>query len=341
MELIIHDFALPLAYPFTIARGTTYISKTLIVELRQDGHSGFGEATENDYYGYTIDGMRATLEGLRAEIKATTLEDPADFWEQMRPALAKVPFVQCALDCAANDLWGKLRGEPVWKLWGLSLDTCPLTDYTIGIDEIDVMVEKMKEFEGWPIFKIKLGTHHDIDIVRTLRKHTDAMFRVDANCGWTAEEAVRNSGPLRELGVEFIEQPLPPEDWKGMELVYRESALPVVADESCQIPPDVERCNGFFHGVNVKLCKCGGLTPGRRMLLEARELGMKTMVGCMTESTVGISAIAQVLPLLDYVDMDGALLLAKDVASGVSIDRGKVSFPEKNGSGIQLFSEPR
>ncbi|HBO44879.1 MAG TPA: dipeptide epimerase [Planctomycetaceae bacterium] len=341
MEMLIHDFELPLVHPFGIFRGTTYVAKTMIVELRQNGLAGYGEATENDYYGYTIESMRAALEEVRQEIEATELNDPIEFWEQMHPALSKKPFVQCALDNAAHDLWGKLQGQPVWKLWGLSLDKCPLTDYTIGIDEIDVMVKKMREFEGWPIFKVKLGTKHDIDIVRALREHTDAVFRVDANCGWTADEAIRNSEPLAELGVEFIEQPLQPDDWEGMRRVYRESVLPVVADESCQIPPDVDRCNGYFHGVNVKLCKCGGLTPGRRMLLRAHELGLKTMVGCMSESTVAMSAIAQLLPMLDYVDMDGALLLAKDTASGVSIERGKVHFPEENGLGIRLYPEPR
>ena len=124
-----------------------------------------------------------------------------------------------------------------------------------------------------------------------------------------------------------------------MKRVRQESALPVVADESCQIPDDVDRCNGHFHGVNVKLCKCGGLTPARQMLMRANELGLEKMIGCMTESTVGISAIAQLLPMLDYVDMDGALLLARDTATGVTIDRGKVHYPDENGSGIRLFSE--
>jgi L-alanine-DL-glutamate epimerase-like enolase superfamily enzyme len=142
---------------------------------------------------------------------------------------------------------------------------------------------------------------------------------------------------LKELGVEFIEQPIAPGDWEAMKKVYAESALPVIADESCQQEPDVDACGGHFHGVNVKLVKCGGLTPARRMLVRARELGLKTMVGCMTETTVGISAIAQLLPMLDYVDMDGALLLAEDVATGVTIDRGRVQFPDENGCGVRLL----
>ena len=212
-----------------------------------------------------------------------------------------------------------------------------MTDYTIGIDTIDVMVRKLREVADWPLLKIKLGTPDDIEIIRRLREHTDAVFRVDVNGGWSAAETIRNSGPLGELGVEFIEQPLPAEDWNAMRRVYRESALPLIADESCRVEADVDRCRGCFHGVNIKLPKCGGLTPARRMIDRAKHLGLKVMVGCMTESTVGISAIAQLLPLLDYVDMDGALLLAQDIATGVTIDHGRVSYPKENGCGVRLL----
>lgn len=337
MKLTLRQFDLPLRHVFTIARGSSSVSRTLIVELEQDGVRGYGEAGDNEYYGITLDNMSAALESVRPQLEAHTLGDPADLWQQLAPRLAQNTFAQCALDQAAHDLWGKLRGEPVWKLWGLSLENVPVTDYTIGIDTIEVMVAKMQEFPGWPIYKIKLGTPNDLEIVRTLRGHTDAVFRVDANCGWTADEAIRNSAALKDLGVEFIEQPLPPDDWQGIKRVYAESALPIVADESCQQEPDVDRCNGCFHGVNVKLVKCGGLTPARRMIARARELGLKTMVGCMTETSVGISAIAQLLPMLDYVDMDGALLLAKDVAAGVTIDRGRVRFSDENGCGVRLL----
>jgi len=336
MNLTLHQFDLPLRHVFTIARGSSSVSRTLIVELEQDGVRGYGEAGDNEYYGITLDNMSAVLESVRPQLESCSLGDPADLWQQLAPQLGHNPFAQCALDQAAHDLWGKLRGQPVWKLWGLSLENVPVTDYTIGIDTIEVMVAKMQEFPGWPIYKIKLGTPNDLQIVRALREHTDAVFRVDANCGWTADETIRNSAALKDLGVEFIEQPLPADDWQGMEKVYGESALPIVADESCQQEPDVDRCHGSFHGVNVKLVKCGGLTPARRMIGRAKELGLKTMVGCMTETSVGISAIAQLLPMLDYVDMDGALLLAEDVATGVTIDRGRVRFPDENGCGVRL-----
>ncbi len=337
MRMTLRRFTLPLRHVFTISRGSTEVYRALVVELEQDGFRGYGEAGESDYYGATFEGMTAALEGVRPYLEATRLEDPAALWDQLRPQLGSNPFAQCALDLAAHDLWGKLRGQPVWRLWGLQIDDrLPPTDYTIGLDTIETMVRKLEERPGWPIYKIKLGTADDLAIVRALRSRTDAVFRVDANCAWTATQTVRIGPALRDLGVEFIEQPLPPDGWNAMRHVRRESVLPVVADESCQVEDDVDCCLGFFHGVNVKLVKCGGLTPARRMLLRAKQLGLRTMVGCMTETTVGISAIAQLLPLLDDVDMDGALLLAEDIATGVTIERGRVRFADENGCGVRL-----
>ncbi len=339
MKLTLHRFDLSTRHPFTISRGTTTVQPALIVELEQDGMHGYGEAPEYEYYGATMENMTAALENARGQIEATTLDDPAEFWEAMRPALGRTTFPQCALDIAAHDLWGKLRGQPVWKLWGLSIDENPPTDYTIGIDPIDVMLERMDEFPGFPVYKIKLGTPNDLEVIRALREHTDAVFRVDANCAWTADETIRNSGPMKELGVEFIEQPMEPDRWDDMKEVYAKSALPVIADESCQVEADVDRCTDYFHGINIKLVKCGGLTPARRMIARARELDMRVMVGCFTESSVGISAIAQLLPLLDYVDMDGALLVGRDIATGVTIDRGRVIYPSENGCGVRMKEE--
>jgi L-alanine-DL-glutamate epimerase-like enolase superfamily enzyme len=283
--------------------------------------------------------MRSALESVRSLVESAEPLNPEKLWEQTSQRLADNPFAQCALDQAAWDLYGKQQGAPVYRLWGLSIDRVPQSNFTIGIDTIEVMVAKLLEMPGWPIYKIKLGTKHDLDIVRELRKHTDAVFRVDANCGWTADEAIANSHELAKLGVEFIEQPLPAKEWDAVKRVHSESALPIIADESCIAESDVERCVGHFHGVNVKLVKCGGLTPARRMAVRARELGMKAMVGCMTESTVGISAIAQLLPLLDYVDMDGAALLAEDIATGVKVERGTAIYPAANGTGAALLKK--
>jgi L-alanine-DL-glutamate epimerase-like enolase superfamily enzyme len=325
-------------HPFTIAHGTTTVQHNLLVELSQEGVSGYGEGASADAYPeFTAQSMRAALEAARPQIEGERLDDPAQLWDRVLPALGHNRFALCALDEAAHDLWGKLRGAPVWKLWGLQLDNLPLSDYTIGIDTVEKMVAKMKEFDGWPIYKIKLGTADDLAIVRELRRHTQAIFRVDANTAWTADQAIAFAPELKRLGVEFIEQPLKAADWEGMRRVFRQSPLPVIADESCLIEEDVPCCAGFFHGINIKLTKTGGLTPARRMIGRARELGLKVMVGCMSESSVGISAIGQLLPLLDYVDMDGAVLIARDPASGVHLDKGRAIYPEENGNGVRLL----
>ncbi len=340
VDLILHHYDLPLRHVFTISRGSTATSRTLVVELRQDGRSGYGEAGENAFYGATRENMTEALEAVRPRLVEAEVGDPAALWAELAPRLAHNTFAQCALDLAAHDLWGKLRGAPVWKLWGLSIGpaTMPRTDYTIGIDSLEVMVRKLREFPDWPVYKIKLGAPgDDLEVVRRLREHTDAPFRVDANGAWTVDQTLRKAEALAGLGVQFIEQPLAPGDWDGMRQVYSRAALPLVADESCRVEADVDRCAGCFHGVNVKLVKCGGLAPARRMLLRARALGLRTMLGCMTESTVGISAAAQLAPLLDYADLDGALLLAEDCATGVRIERGRIVLPEENGCGVRLL----
>jgi len=342
VQLRLHAFDLPLAHTFTISRESISSQPTLIVELIQDGVSGFGEATSNKYYGFTVERMAGDLVGLQPQLEAARLEDPAALWSQCQPLLADDPFALCALDQAAHDLWGKLAREPVWKLWGLSIEKIPLSNYTIGIDTIDKMIVKMAEFADWPIFKIKLGTDHDVEIIRELREHTVATFRVDANCGWTADKTIEIAPQLEALGVEFIEQPLRADRLDDMQRVGAQCALPVIADESCITESDVAKCHqAGFRGINIKLVKCGGLTPARRMIAEARRLGLKVMVGCMTESSVGISAIAQLLPLLDYVDMDGAVLLAHDVASGVRLQRGRCVYPQAPGNGVSLLGAGR
>jgi L-alanine-DL-glutamate epimerase-like enolase superfamily enzyme len=311
------------------------VQHNLIVELRDGDHRGFGEASTVGFYGNSGHTMAASLEKVRAAIEAETVDEPAQFWARVAPLLHDDPFALCALDQAAHDLWGRRLGRPVWQLWGLDLGRLPPSDYTIGIAPVEVMVRKLQEFPHFPVYKIKLGTPDDLAIVRALRAVTAAKFRVDANCAWDAATAIRLSAPLRDLGVEFLEQPLPAEDIAGQREVFAHSVLPVIADESCQSEADVDRCAGLFQGVNIKLTKCGGLTPARRMIARARELGLSVMVGCMTESTVGISAIGQLVPLLDYADMDGALLLRDDVADGVRVQPdGRIHYPDAPGLGL-------
>lgn len=336
MELRLLKFDLPLTHSFRISRESTKVQPTLIACLTLNGQTGYGEATSNAYYHSSIDGMVREIEEIRKDIESFRFTTPEVF-HSFLSGRGLSNFACCALDLAANDLFGKLQGKPLYQIWGTPMTSYPTTNYTIGIDGIDRMLAKMKE-RPWPLYKIKLGTEEDVAIVRELRKHTNARFRIDANGGWTVRETIENSLIMKKLGVEFIEQPLPANDWQGMEQVLHYSALPVIADESCVEEADIPRCSLHFHGINIKLCKCGGLTPARRMIRNARELGLSVMVGCMTESTVGISAIAQLLPQLDYVDMDGAMLLAKDIARGVEIrEDASLVFPNLGGSGISLL----
>ncbi|WOD44965.1 dipeptide epimerase [Hwangdonia lutea] len=336
MKLILRPFELKLKHTFTISRESHNTQSTLIVELKDGDISGYGEGTSNPYYGITVQKMTDDILGIKHLIEADSDKTPEAFWDTIYPHLKHNMFALCALDIAYNDLYARKKGKKLYELWNYTTDKNPLTDYTIGIDTIDKMVAKMKELP-WPIYKIKLGTEEDIAIVEALRQHTDAVFRIDANCGWTADETIKNAVALKALGVEFLEQPLKADDWDAHREVFKKSVLPIVADESCQIEADIDKCHNHFHGVNVKLVKCGGLTPARRMLTKARQLGMKTMVGCMTESSVGISAIAHLLPLLDYVDMDGPLLLAEDIANGVTIKNGVVEYSHLNGTGVSLI----
>ena len=340
MKLVLRTYNLELKHTFTISRQSFDSKKVLIVELKDGAHSGFGEASENPYYHQTLDTMIDDLSSVKREIENGLKETPEMFWERMYPLLKGNMFALCALDIAYHDLYTKRIGKKLYEYWNYSIDNNILTNFTIGIDKVEHMVLKMKE-TPWPIYKIKLGTKEDLDIIRALRKHTDAIFRIDANGAWEVEETLQNAVELKKLGVEFLEQPVAAENLDGIQHVFKHSALPIIADESCQIETDVDACFDMFHGVNVKLVKCGGLTPARRMLARARKLNMQTMVGCMTESSIGISAIAHLLPILDYVDMDGALLLRKDIATGVTIQKGKVYYSVENGTGaILINNEP-
>ena len=331
-------FDLELKHKFTISRESLSVRRTLIVKLELDGIAGYGEAVEDPYYGFTADGMQRDLEGLRPYIENYNFESPEIFWNDLNKFLDKKRFLHCAIDIAANDLFGKLQGKPLYKLWEMTPHNLPMTNYTIGIDTIQVMKEKMLEMP-WPIYKIKLGTDRDIQIIEELRNITDAVFRVDANTGWNIKQTIDNSKKLKKLGVEFIEQPMPADKWLEMEEVFYRSELPLIADESCRTFSDVAKCPGRFHGINVKLVKAGGITPARRMILEAKTLGLKTMVGCMTESSVGIAAVGQLLPYLDYVDMDGAMLLKNDIGKAHEIVFGNVSLSERPGTGVILNEE--
>lgn len=333
MKVQYWPYSLKFRHPFTISKGTKTHQPTLIVELEHMGIKGYGEACAIAYYNIPVEKMIADLESKKQFVEKFAFTDPERYWHYLHHLFPQNNFLVCALDIAAWDLFGKLKGKQLYGLWGGDISKNPICDYTIGIDTIEKMLAKMKE-KPWPIYKIKVGTADDIAIVRALRENTNAVLRVDANAAWSLETALTIIPQLKELGVELVEQPLAKDDWEGMKVLYKESALPLYADEACVLEQDVEKCKDHFHGINIKLTKCSGITPARRMIQRARELDMKVMIGCMNESTVGAAAIAHLLPFIDHVDMDGPLLLEEDLATGITYDFGKIGYSGEPGLGI-------
>ncbi len=326
---------LPFRHPFRISKGVKTEQPSFLVELEFMGLRGYGEAPAISYYNIPVEQMAADLEQKKVFVEKFAFADPERYWHYLHHLFPQNAFLVCALDMAGWDLYGKLKRKQLRELWGLDITRAPLTDYTIGIDSIENMISKLHE-KPWPIYKVKVGVEGDIEMVAALRKHTNAVLRVDANAGWTLEQALQKIPLLKDLGVELVEQPLAKDDWEGMKVLYERSPLPLFADEACVFESDVEKCQGHFHGINIKLTKCSGITPARRMIAKARELNMQVMVGCMNESSVGTAAIAQLAPLLDHVDMDGPLLLSEDIASGMQFDNGKILYTDKPGLGISI-----
>jgi len=338
LKISYHKYDLKFRYPFTISKGTKTHQPTLIVELEHFGIKGYGEAPAIAYYNIPVEKMIEDIENKKVFIEKFAFTEPDRYWHYLHHLFPQNSFLVCALDMAAWDIYGKMQKKKLYELWKGDISKNPLTDYTIGIDTADKMIEKMKE-KPWPIYKIKVGTANDIANVKALRENTDAILRVDANAAWDVETALQLIPQLKELGVELIEQPLAKDDWDGMKILYKESPLPLFADEACVFENDVEKCRDHFHGINIKLTKCSGITPALRMIKKAREFDLKIMVGCMNESTIGSAAIAHLLPFIDYADMDGPLLLEEDVATGIGYDFGRVLYSDEPGLGINYVSK--
>ena len=335
MKLTTEVIALRTRHPFIIARGGSSDYRVVWVRLTDaDGLEGWGEAAPSSYYQETADTVLAALKKVEGHLPA----DPFALEQAEAHFVQVVPndrAARAALSAALHDLVGKRLGQPIWRLWGLDPDRAPRSSFTIGLDTPERMREKVAEAASYPILKIKLGTDQDEEILRTVRDATDKPIRVDANAGWTRERAIHMLPILREFGVEFVEQPLDPDDLEGIAAVSREDVLPVILDESCLVAADIPRLVGIADGINIKLAKCGSLREALRMIATARAHGMLVMLGCMIESSLGITAAAQLAPLLDAVDLDGAALTENDPFVGATIDDGKISLPNKPGLGVR------
>jgi L-Ala-D/L-Glu epimerase / N-acetyl-D-glutamate racemase len=322
-------------HPFVIARGGSTEYRVVWVRLADsEGFEGWGEAAPSPYYGETADTVLAALARLEPHLP----DDPFQL-EQAEARFARIApgarAARAALSAALHDLVGKRLGQPVWRLWGLDAARTPVSSFTIGLDTPERMRQKVAEAAAYPVLKIKLGTDDDEAILRAIREATDKPLRVDANAGWTRERALAMLPVLREFGVEFLEQPLAAADLEGMAAVRRAGVVPVVVDESCLVASDVPRVAAAADGINVKLAKCGSLREGLRMIAAARAHGLLVMAGCMIESSLGITAAAQLAPLLDAADLDGAALTANDPFVGATIDAGRIRLPEAAGLGVR------
>jgi L-alanine-DL-glutamate epimerase-like enolase superfamily enzyme len=321
-------------HPFTIARGSTTEYRTVRVRVTDaDGVEGWGEAAPSRYYGETADTVVAALGRLAAALPS----DPSDL-EAADAALLKASpadaAARVAVSAALHDLAGKRLGAPLWKLWGLDPSRAPLSSFTIGLDAPEAVQAKVREAAAYPILKIKVGTPNDAAVLRAVREVTDKPLRVDANAGWTVREALAHLPLLEEMRVEMIEQPVAPHDVAGLAAVHRASRIPIVADEACKTSADIPALAGAVDGISIKLAKCGSLREALRMVDSARRHGLSLMVGCMIETSLGITAAAHLTPLLDLADLDGAALLERDPFAGATIDGGRITLPTAPGLGV-------
>ncbi len=334
-----HDIAVVhTTHPFVIARGGATEHRLLRVRVTDgDGVEGWGEAAPNRFYGETADTALAALDRLTPIVEACDAWMLDDVEAEMNRALRFNGSVKAAISAALHDLAGKRLGVPVYKLWGLDPAKAPLSSFTIAIAASeDELVERVSQAASYPVLKIKLGTDHDADIIRTVRRVApEKILRVDANAAWSAKQALAMIGVLVECGVEYVEQPLPPHELEGLRFVRERSALPVIADESCIVATDIPKLVGVADGINIKLSKCGGLREALKMIATARSHGMLVMAGCMIETSLGITAAAHFAPLLDFADFDGAALLADDPYVGATIAGGKIEIPNSPGLGVR------
>ncbi len=328
-------------YPFVIARGGYAAHENVVVRIvDDDGIEGWGEAAPNKYYGESVATVAAALDQF-APVLGT-----AESWslEAIDASLSRVlrgnNSAKSAVSAALHDIVGKRLGVPVYKLWGLDADDAPQSSFTIGIADNSGLRQRVADAAQYPILKIKLGTDRDMEIVRVVRDEAPSKrLRVDANAAWTPSQAVRMIDFLADHEVEFVEQPVAQHDMEGLRFVRSRSKLPIIADESCLVATDVPRLAGAVDGVNLKLAKCGSLREALRIIHVARSLNMIVMAGCMIESSLGISAVAQLAPLLDTADFDGAALLAADPFVGATIHGGQIKLGDKPGLGVTKASE--
>lgn len=334
MKLSTEIISVHLRWSFATSRGRMEGSRSAIVRIEHEGLVGLGEATmDADACG----GRPEPVDDYVPRIIAAIQDDPFQIERIMEDLARLVPEGHCTragIDIALHDLCGKLTGIPLARLLGLSPERTPLTSYTIGLDSIPVMLQKVREARDYPILKIKVGAAGDVEAVRAIRQETDAVLRVDANGGWSVQEAIDRIGQMEESGIQFVEQPIQRGDPEGLRTVRERTHTPIFADEDAKTARDLPPLAGCVDGINIKLMECGGLREALRMIHVARALDMQVMLGCMVETSLSLTAAAHLSPLADYADLDSALLLADDPFIGLKIRGGRITLPQGPGLGV-------
>ena len=341
IEMEWEDFNGILKHTFTISGSSRSSTPIVLTRLSYDGYTGYGEAAMPPYLGETAASVNGFLQRVRKEV-LPGFNDPfriQEIMEETDRLAAGNTAAKASVDIALHDLTGKIMGQPWWKIWGFSPEKTPYTSFTIGYDDDDDTVRAKTGEASWTkVLKVKLGMGDEKDrrMVRLVREvNGTAPLYVDANQGWTdRERALDMIYWLKGQGAVLVEQPMSKYDLDSHAWLTERSPLPIIADEACQRLTDIPRLKGAFHGINIKLMKCTGMREAREMITLSRALGMRLMIGCMTETSVAISAAAQLCPEMEWADLDGNLLLANDCFDGMKIRNGKITLDERPGIGV-------
>lgn len=338
MILRFRPYELQLRHVFTLASGSRTTTPVMLIEIEYDGVIGYGEASMPPYLGESHEtaGKYLSMVDLAQFNSPFLIHDIVEYADRLAPGNYAA---KASVDIALHDLAGKLMNQPWYKIWGLDPAKTPDTSFTIGIDKPDVVREKTREASAYNILKVKLGQGNDKEMIESVRSVTKVPICVDVNQGWTDHiQALDMVYWLKDQGVVFVEQPMPKDRIDDIAWLTMNSPLPVIADESLQTIADFKKVQGVYSGINVKLMKCGGMRAAFTLLEMAKKLEMKTMIGCMTETSCAVTAAAQLSPLTDWADLDGNLLISNDIYDGIKIVGGKVTLPEAPGIGIKKLN---
>jgi L-alanine-DL-glutamate epimerase-like enolase superfamily enzyme len=336
MKLTWKQYDLNLKHTFRISRSASTVAKVIIVELEHDGIIGYGEASPTKRYGESVE----TIVSFLQKIDWSRFDSPMFVDDILTYVDAIAPgntSAKCAVDLALHDWIGKKLNIPLYQLWGLNPAKSPLSSFTIAIDTKEIVEQKVREAEEYPILKVKVGADNDEEMITTIRRLTDKVLYVDANEGWKDKHlALKRVEWLKDKNIGFIEQPMPADQLDDIAWLRERSDIPLIADESVLRVQEIPKLAGAFDGINIKLMKCTGLREAMRMINTARALNMKVMMGCMIETAVGISAGAHLAPLLDFADLDGNVLISNDPFDGSRNIKGKLTLSSKPGFGVTL-----